>query len=231
MIPHLHDADMRTLILIPTELERRQLVEPLAAATTSDDRVELCGFGPIAAAARTATLLAKQRPQRVLLVGIAGAVQADLRVGDAVAFGRVACYGVGAGGGATFVPAAEMGWPQWPGDPACEEARVGDVLLCGWDAAKPRDGEPARERLLLTACAASASDADVTARRRLFPEADAEDMEGFGVAAACRMAGVPLAIVRGLSNQAGHRDTASWKVAEALAAAGRLAINVLRDQP
>lgn len=220
---------MNTLILIPTELERRQLVEPLAAVTDSDDRVELCGFGPIAAAARAAFLLATQRPRRVLLVGIAGVLKADLCVGDAITFGRVACYGVGAGEGAAFVPAAEMGWPQWPGDSPGAERRVGDVLPCGWDAAEPRDAEPAAERLLLTACAASASEADVAARRRLFPEADAEDMEGFGVAAACRMAGVPLTIVRGLSNQAGHRDTGLWKVAEALAAAGRMAADMLKD--
>jgi futalosine hydrolase len=76
---------------------------------------------------------------------------------------------------------------------------------------------------LLTACAASADAADVAVRRRLFPTAVAEDMEGFGVALACRLAGVPLAIVRGISNDAGDRDKRRWQIGPALEAAASLA--------
>ena len=52
----------RTLVLIPTDPERRLLVPRLASALGDAGRIELCGFGPVAAAARTAGLLASGAP-------------------------------------------------------------------------------------------------------------------------------------------------------------------------
>jgi futalosine hydrolase len=213
-----------TLVLVPTEPERRLLVPALAAGLGSSIRMELCGFGPVAAAARTAALIAAHAPVRVLLVGIAGRLDARLDVGAAYRFDRVACHGVGVGSGDAFVPADALGWSQWPGDPPAASAAVGDVI----DLPGVGGGVPARG-LLLTACAASATAADVAARTGLFPAAVAEDMEGFGVALACRLAGVPLAIIRGISNTAGDRDHARWRVPEALAAAAALAMQVLEE--
>jgi futalosine hydrolase len=202
----------KTLILVPTDLERRGLVSRLR----SHHAVEVCGFGPIAAAARTAGLLAVHRPERVLLAGIAGRLDPLLEIGVAYHFANVACYGVGAGASDAFLTAGQMGWSHWPGDPVDPRATIGDVITLGpSEASKP-------EGLLLTACAASASAADVSNRLRIFPDAVAEDMEGFGVALACRLAGVPLTIVRGISNTAGDRDTSRWQITAALAAAGAL---------
>jgi futalosine hydrolase len=213
---------MQTLVLVPTDVERLALAPIVARALGHDDRLELCGFGPVAAAARTAALLARHRPARVLLVGIAGRLDDRLTLGSAYRFERVACFGIGAGSHDGFVPAAQLGWPQWPGDQADGSPVIGDVIACGTDrVAKPN------AELLLTACAASATAADVLARRRFHPEAAAEDMEGFAVAFACRMAGVPLDIVRGISNVAGDRDHSRWRTTPALHAAGDLAVQVI----
>jgi futalosine hydrolase len=57
----------------------------------------------------------------------------------------------------------------------------------------------------------------------------AEDMEGFAVALACRLVGVPLDIVRGISNDAGDRDKVRWQVPQALRAAADLAALILAD--
>lgn len=81
--------------------------------------------------------------------------------------------------------------------------------------------------MLLTACAASATADDAALRRHIFPAAVAEDMEGFGVALACRLSGIPLGIVRGISNTAGDRDKARWQIEPALAAAADLAAEIL----
>ena len=202
------------LLLVPTAGERRVI----AAALGDSCRIELCGFGPVAAAARTAALLATHAPASVLLAGIAGRFDERLAIGSACLFSEVACHGVGAGSGAAFQPAAALGWPQWPGDPPGHEAAIGDVIACT-PAAAPT---PPAAGLLLTACAASADAADVAARRRLFPTAVAEDMEGYGVALACRLAGVPLRIVRGISNVAGDRDKSRWQIGPALEAATAL---------
>jgi futalosine hydrolase len=213
---------MRTLLLVPTQLER-QGVEPIVArALDRDDRMELCGFGPVAAAARTATLLERHRPDRVVLVGIAGSLDARLAIGSAYRFTQVACFGIGIGSRDDFVPAGVLGWPQWPGDVTDGSPAIGDVITCADESAMA-----AEARLLLTACAASAGADDVRARTRLFPAAVAEDMEGFAVAFACRLRGVPCGIVRGISNAAGDRDHVRWQTAAALRAAAELALQVM----
>ncbi len=211
------------LILVPTERERTLIEPALETAWGGRARVELCGFGPVVAAARTAGLIAEHRPPRVLLVGIAGRLSDRLAIGEAYAFERVACHGVGAGSGDAFTPAESLGWPQWPGDARDSATRIGDVLPCssGGDAGSEQAG------LLLTACAASACETDVIARLRLFPGATAEDMEGFAVAAACRLAGIPLDIVRGISNTAGDRDHSRWQIDAACRAAASLAAAIL----
>jgi len=211
------------LILVPTEQERR-LIEPvLEAVWGGRARVELCGFGPVVAAARTAGLIAEHRPPRTLLVGIAGRLSDQLAIGAAYAFDRVACHGVGAGAGDAFTPAESLGWPQWPGDALDSATRIGDVLPCSSGV----DIGPEQAGLLLSACAASTCAADVLARLRLFPDAAAEDMEGFAVAAACRLSGVPLDIVRGISNTAGDRDHSRWQIDAACRAAATLAAAIL----
>jgi futalosine hydrolase len=213
---------MRTLLLVPTDLERQVLAPLVAPALHATDSLELCGFGPVAAAARTAALVARHRPDRVLLVGIAGRLDERLALAAAYRFDQVACYGIGVGAHDDFVPADRLGWPQWPGDPADGSPAIGDVIACAAD-----DGAAPRAELLLTACAASATAADVLARKRVFPEAAAEDMEGFAVAFACRLAGVPCSVVRGISNTAGDRDHARWQTTAALQAAGRLAVQLI----
>ena len=219
----------RHLILVPTEMERRILDPMLALATARGGSVALCGFGPVAAAARTARLIAEHAPERVLLVGIAGRLDDRLAVGAAYRFDRVACYGVGAGSGGEFLPAEAIGWLQWPGDAAAASDRagsqIGDVISC---AAGDRAGS-GRADLLLTVCAAAANAEDVRLRKQTFPAATAEDMEGFAVAFACRLQGVPIDIVRGISNTAGDRDTSRWQVTAAAEAAGRLALQVMAE--
>lgn len=211
------------LILVPTERERGLIEPAIEAAWAGRARVELCGFGPVVAAARTAQLIAEHRPPRVLLVGIAGRLSDRLAIGAAHAFERVACHGVGAGSGNAFTPAESLGWPQWPGEGLDSAMRIGDEIPCssGGPAAAPQAG------LLLSACAASACAADVLARLQLFPSAAAEDMEGFAVAAACRLSGVPLDIVRGISNTAGDRDHSRWQIDAACRAAATLAAALL----
>ena len=220
---------LRHLILVPTEMERRGLDLILAPAERPDCRVALCGFGPVAAAARTAHLLMEHAPERVLLVGIAGSLDDRLTLGDAYHFARVGCFGVGVGSGGEFVPAAALGWPQWPGNTDGTSPQIDDQIsdLISCTTGGPTGGS--RADLLLTVCAAAAGAEDVRLRKQTFPAAAAEDMEGFAVALACRLRGVPVGIVRGISNTAGDRDKSHWQVAAALEAAGRLALQIMAE--
>ncbi len=164
---------------------------------------------------RTTQLIARHSPKQVLLLGVAGALEDWVPVGDAVEFDEVICFGIGAGTGDGFVSAAEMGWPQWPLSP-----QISDTICLTEDGA-------IASVTLLTCCAASANEQDVQMRLRKYPNAVAEDMEGFSVAAACRFAGIPLSIVRGISNRAGDRNKDNWRVGEAMVSVEASIVGIL----
>lgn len=208
-----------TLLLVPTELELRRL-EDLGGFVRGRALIQLSGFGPVAAAARTMQLVGTLRPARVLLVGIAGSYDLERApVESAHEFGAVASSGVGAGEGEDFQGPPALGFPQWPGSSSTTPHAVTDTLPLA-SAAAP---------LLLTTCAASTG-AEMAARRReAFPAALCEDMEGFGVALACALTRTPLRIVRGVSNAVGDRDPAHWRLPAALEAARVLANQVLES--
>src|SRR5262249_30247072 len=69
----------------------------------------------------------------------------------------------------------------------------------------------------LSVAASADGRATVARRRRRHPAVLAEDMEGYAVALAARLAAVPLAIVRGACNEAGERDPPRRRRADALA--------------
>jgi futalosine hydrolase len=188
---------------VPTELERRKL-EELGGFPHGLALVETCGFGPIAAAARTAALLAELRPARVVLIGIAGSYDPVRHPLGTAAW----CRSVAIDGLETH------GFEQAPG--------IGERL----EIARPPLPERIAE-LLLTVSAPSRSTGDAAARRQRFPEAALEDMEGYGAALACALAEVPFMIVRGVSNVAGDGSRERWRIADALAAARAEAIGLL----
>jgi len=192
-------AGAPALVLVPTALELEGLA---AAGAFAGARVaaELCGFGPIAAAAHAARRVAELAPRWVLLAGIAGTFDPRAApVGSARRFGAVSLEGVGAGEGEAHRPPGALGFAD-PGRPdPLPLARAGPSGA-----------------LLLTVCAAARDPG--TAERRRARGALAEDMEAYGVALACRAAGIPCGVVRGLANEVGA-PRATWRVEPALAAA------------
>jgi futalosine hydrolase len=200
------------LVLVPTALEERQLGE--LGGFPPSAKVARTGFGPVAAAARTMQLLAGAETRRVVLLGLAGSLDSERApLASARQFARVRLDGVGAGAGAAFLPASRLGFPQW----ADEHGTIEDELALAGGGTLG----------LLCVCAASASAAEADLRRARHPDAAAEEMEAFGAALACHLAGVPLVVVRGTSNHAGERDATRWRVREALAAARTLALEWL----
>jgi futalosine hydrolase len=200
---------MAGLMLVPTPAELAVIEANLPPASLTDWRIELCGFGPIAAASRSAALIERHRPDQVVLLGIAGSFGDALAIGSAVTFGQVHCWGIGVGSGAVHQSADAMGFPQWNGD-----RPVGQLIELTTSQSR---------HVLLTCCAASANDQEANRKRTAIPTATAEDMEGYGVALSCRIADVPLTIIRGISNHVGERNRDHWQVEAALRAAAALA--------
>ena len=214
------DDMSKWLLLIPTKFEKKQIQAALddlsgqaANASSIDLTVETCGFGPVVSAAQTTRLLIQHKPDQVLLLGIAGSLDEGLKVGAAYRFSSVGCHGVGVGEGDQFQTSEQMGWKQSINSVPIENP----IQLSG-----------AQEtRQLLTVCAASENTTQAQIKRKLFPDAVAEDMEGYSVALACQIQGVKLIIVRGVSNAAGVRDKSKWQVAPAMKAAFELSRQII----
>ena len=212
-----------TLILIPTAGEMNVLARRFSGLPADNVATELCGFGPVAAAARTAQLIAALQPKRIVLTGIAGTFAGKMSPGQAGVFDHVAMYGIGAGTGDTFRNAEELGWAHWTESTADgREIRVGDQI-----SLRQGDDDLSAGRQLLTVCSSAATQKDVRDRLARFPAAVAEDMEGFSVALAGALAGVPVTIVRGISNIAGDRDKARWRIVDALNSAADLVLGTI----
>lgn len=208
MAPTLLDQIM---ILTPTDMERVRL----QSCDPRLGRVHVCGFGPIASGIFAGELFARFRPQWAILLGIAGGMKPSVEMGRAYVFDSVVVDGVGAGSGTGFRSARAMGWSQ----------------LERWTAEHPQDSLPLalpdpRQSIahgqLLTVCAATDHEDELQQRMMRYPEAVAEDMEGWSVALAGAAHGVPVSVVRGISNRAGNRRTEEWRIDEALMSAAEL---------
>jgi futalosine hydrolase len=206
------------LVVVPTRLEMRQLSRTIDRPRC---QFELCGFGAVVAAARTALLIEKWKPEMVMLCGIAGSYSSELPTGEAFLFRRVAAYGIGAGQGQSFLTADQMGWSQWEQ----EGIRLGDELELQAFA----DEQPSTRDLLVSVSAASTNRIQVEDKKRIYPAAAAEEMEGFSVAVAARLAGLPACIIRGISNRAGDRRTDQWQVEKAMQSVDQLAQRVMEQ--
>ncbi len=198
----------RLLLLTPTQFELDLL------RTSGRDylsRTQITGFGPIASGVRATQLITEHAPHWVVLVGIAGALRSFDTIGQALVFQSVEMEGIGVGCGQRHESAVEVGWSQ--AESIGLDSR--DDML---ELALPRQwpGSPAQ---LLTVCAAASSRSEANTRSARFSQAVAEDMEGWSVALAGAVCGIPVSIVRGISNRAGDRQHERWHIAEAMEAA------------
>lgn len=180
-------------------------IGPLSLRVLGDVGVVAGGVGPAAAAASTATVLAAlaEPPELVVSAGIAGAFAGRAEIGDLVAADRFVAADLGSDSDTGFLDLDTLGFgtstlPALP--PALATAvTVGSVLTVS------------------TATGTEARAAELARRS----DAVAEAMEGFGVATAAALHGIPAAELRGISNRVGRRDRAAWDVGAALAAVRR----------
>lgn len=217
-----------TLLLVPTELEL-DLLRDITGKFRNVLTAKICGFGPIAAAARTSQLLSQIQPNRAFLIGIAGTYdECRLPVTSASTFDEVILDGMGSGQGASYRNASKMGFAQWPGsEDTCHEPIYQRLHLVPVPVSNQSSNQ---NRVLLTTCSASASPSEAEARRNNYQDAIAEDMEAFSVAIACAFHQVPLGVIRGISNVAGDRRRAQWQIEPALREAARLLTIALDEQ-
>jgi futalosine hydrolase len=193
---------------VGAELERRGSAIDEIAGRRAD--LALCGIGLAAAGTVTTHALGGLRspPAHLMLAGIAGTyAPPEAPVGSALVGTFVRPFGIGIGSRSL----GETGWAHLPPTQAWRDV----------DERLPLDvpNVPAARGGLLSVAAASVSREEAAERRARHPDVVAEEMEAFAVALAARVAGVPLTVVRGISNVAGVRDPGTWELEAALGAA------------
>jgi futalosine hydrolase len=219
------DGIMGNKILIVTAVEAER--EAVLLGLEGDERFDVLagGVGPAIVAASTAAALttAAGTYRLVISAGIGGGFEGQADIGDIVVSTGITAADLGAEtpDGERFLSVDELGFGS--ARVAVDEAqaqRLTDALLkAGLRAC-------AGQALTVTTTTGSAEQAARLASRVL--GAASEGMEGYGVAAAAQLAGVPVMELRAISNRVGPRDKSAWRIGEAL---GRLAqaIAVLRE--
>jgi futalosine hydrolase len=188
--------------------------------------------GKANAALALGPVLERARPQVVLAVGVAGAYPGSgLAVGEA-AVATEEIYGdEGVETPRGFRGMEETTLPLWedvrtryfnrfPTDPGVSAALAG----CGAGAARLKSGP----FVTLSTVTGTRKRALELERRHA---ALCETMEGAAFAHAAAAYGAAFGQVRGVSNPAGPRNRASWKIHEAAAAAQEVALRFLRSWP
>lgn len=205
----------RRLILIPTAVEAERLFgrSPVGCENLVEladgSLLGLTGFGLAAAGAVAGAHLARIRPSGATLLGLAGTYDEERApLGTVVQVTACHCSGIGAGSGSEHVSAREMGF--WPAPGV-----TGDAIT----VVEPQD-RARRRGAVLSVASTSATPEEAARRAERYPDALIEDMESWSVALAARLHGVPLRIVRAVSNRAGDRNKANWQIDQALDALG-----------
>ena len=191
------------VVCVATELEGALLRPRVPVLVT--------GVGPVNAAYTLTRFLERERAQKVIVCGIAGAyprafTEGGLGLGGVVC-AESECYGdLGADSADGFLDMEALGFPV-----IAAPQPIYNLL--------PMQLFPAARRVrfvTMNTCTGS----DQRARHLESRTGGAvESMEGAAIAHVATLFGIPVGEIRGISNRAGDRDRGNWRVKEAAAAA------------
>lgn len=198
---------MRVLVVTAVPAEREAVLRGLRHNRRFD--VLAAGVGPVAAAVKTAKVLANTKYGLVVSAGIGGGFPGRAEVGSLVVANEIVAADLGAETPQGFISLDELGFgpTRIPVDAGLVNGVTGALLA----AKLPVNTGPVLTLSTVTGSAESA--AELAAR---VPGAVAEAMEGYGVALATHHLGVPVLELRAISNLVGPRDRAAWRIKEAL---------------
>lgn len=196
---------MNILICVATSLERSSLKDRRVDGKRI--RVIEMGVGPVNAAHAATMAILEEKPDVIVVCGVAGAYPSSgLQIGDVVS-ATVEIYGdLGAQSPAGFLDMKALGFPV---------VSTPTVLF----------NELPMQLLPTARCVRFVTVSTCTGTETTAREIEArthgavENMEGAAVAHVARLHGVPVGEVRGISNLVTNRDRSSWRLREASAAA------------
>jgi futalosine hydrolase len=204
---------VRVLICTATEFE----ASLLRARYAGHDRVRIVvsGVGPVNAAHAVTVSILGERPEAIVVCGVGGAYpDSGFAIGDVVSADAEVYGDLGAQSPGGFLDMKALGFPVV----AAASPLFNELPLQLFVTAS-------RARFV-TVSTCTGTDA---AARQLAARTNGaiENMEGAAVAHVAHLQGIPVGEVRGISNLVVNRDTASWKLKEAAAAAQHALISWL----
>lgn len=203
---------MDLVVCVATELEGALLRPHVPLVVT--------GVGAVNAACALTRFLERDGARAVVICGIAGAYPeafAEFGIGTVVC-AESECYGdLGADSADGFLDMQALGFPVIAG--ASPVFNVLPLQILPWERRAP----------FVTVNTCTGSDEAARSLERRTGGA-VESMEGAAIAHVARLYEVPCGEIRGISNRAGNRDRASWRVKEAAVAAQESLLEWLRSR-
>lgn len=195
-------------ILIVTSVEKE--LNAVKRGLNNDNRFQVVmgGVGPAAVAAFTAKLLSEKRFDLVINIGIAGGMNQSSISSIAVA-NEVIAADLGVETHDHFLPIEQLGFG--PNSFLINEDLLAQVVKSLQNKKLDVSIGP-----ILTVSTATGTDVLRDKRFNQYPGAIAEAMEGFGVASAASLFGIPFLEIRTISNLVGERQRKAWNIEAAI---------------
>lgn len=200
-----HHTSVNLLICVATSFEAPTVDERLRSGRRI--RVIETGVGPVNAAHAATVAILEERPEAIVVCGVGGAYPSSgLQLGEAVCATSEAYGDLGAQSPSGFLDMKALGFPV---------VSAPTVLF----NELPMQIFPVERRVRFVTVS-TCTGTEATAREIELRTAGAvENMEGAAVAHVAHLHGIPVGEVRGISNVVTNRDTKSWRLKDAAAAA------------
>lgn len=201
------DAKRRVLVVTSVQAER----EAVLRGIEQTDRVEVlvAGVGLAQVTASTAVALSSGSYDLVINAGIAGGFSGKTDIGSLVLSSEIIAADLGAETAQGFCSLDEL-------ELGTSRIQADTESVSQIEQASHTKGISVKIGPILTVSTVTGTQETADELIQRVPEAVAEGMEGFGVATAARLKGVPVLEMRAVSNFVGPRNRAAWRIEEAL---------------
>lgn len=199
--------DPRILIVTAVDIEKDAVLRGMGKQINVD--VLVGGVGPIVSAIHTSVALERKTYDWIINMGIGGGFRNQASIGSLVVASEMIAvdFGVETPTGFSFADEVGLGRVR-----IISEEKLRTSVLQAFDSA----GLKTVTGPILTVSTCTGTEATTKELQRRVPQAAAEAMEGFGVAAAGLAKKIPVLEVRAISNVVGQRDKTKWRIDEAL---------------
>ncbi|MBP1996592.1 futalosine hydrolase [Paenibacillus eucommiae] len=202
----------RVLVVTAVDVEKDAVLRGLRGSSRFD--VIAAGVGPVAAAITTTTVLAAAHFDYdfVVSAGIGGGFPGQAEIGSLVVASEIIAADLGAETPEGFSSLDELGFGS------STHIQVDEHYAVRLTEALHTAKLPVLMGPVLTLSTVTGTAATAAKLALQVPQAAAEAMEGYGVAAAAYQRGIPVLEIRAISNLVGPRDRSAWRIGDALTA-------------